>query len=648
MHNKYLILFLFLSTTIFSQNTNFDKTVDSITVLYKTYKKTLNPEISKIAINLVDKTQSDSLISKTYKKFGLKSFFKSDKKTLILIKENLKKLYKKNKDSSVLAQFYYIKGLEYRLLYKPDSAFYYLNRSKNISIALKDSLSVGEKYFRMGIVQYKVRDYIGTEATVIEGLKYVEPLNEIYFTVFLYKKLGNVLMITDRQNEAREVFKKAYSFVKNNNNNFDLAKLYASLGKTYESEGNNLKASEYYYKSLQVDSLAIKIPHSYDLALEGYSYNNFKLGNKELALKGYLEVLKSRIKRKDVNNYVFSYSLLGELYASTNQIKKAIYHTKEGLRIAKKINHSERILENLFLLSRLVKGEKGRLYLEEHFKLNDSLFKRERSIKNQFAKIRFETEKKDKENKELKIDNDRKQLQLESEKQQKTIGWLIAGAGIMFIGLGTTVVLNRRKKLLFESKLLQIEAREKERQQIAKSLHDEVAGDIRILHKKLEKNKLVEESKELDRVKENVRSLSHQLSSVSFDEVSFKNQIVNLVSDYFEADFRIKIKDINTVKWQDVNNLIKRTLFLSIREALQNIDKYAKSSNVIISFKESKKSLFLTINDNGKGFDTSSKKKGIGLKNMKERIEEINGVFSVNSLKEKGTTINIEIPKNGN
>ena len=53
------------------------------------------------------------------------------------------------------------------------------------------------------------------------------------------------------------------------------------------------------------------------------------------------------------------------------------------------------------------------------------------------------------------------------------------------------------------------------------------------------------------------------------------------------------------------------------------------------------------INDDGKGFNIDKKKKGIGLKNMKERVEEINGVFSIKSELEKGTTIEIQIPKNG-
>mgnify|MGYP003863970873 CR=1 FL=1 len=70
------------------------------------------------------------------------------------------------------------------------------------------------------------------------------------------------------------------------------------------------------------------------------------------------------------------------------------------------------------------------------------------------------------------------------------------------------------------------------------------------------------------------------------------------------------------------------------------------SSDVILVV-GSEKSIVLIISDNGKGFEVSAKKNGIGLKNLKERIEEISGVFTVESEIEKGTKITIEISKNG-
>ena len=373
----------------------------------------------------------------------------------------------------------------------------------------------------------------------------------------------------------------------------------------------------------------------------------FIQGKTEKAIEGHKIVLNSRIKTKNLYSQSVSHSFLAEAYLKNKKYSLAKKHANRGLELGKKTRNNKQVLDCLKFLSQLTKGETSKKYLEDYIKLNDSLFNRERNLKNQFAKVRYETEKKDKENASLKQENERHELQIETEKQYKIIGWLTAGVSILFLGFGASIVTNRRKKLVFEAKMKQIEVREKERQRIAKSLHDEVAGDIRMLHLELTKRKQLEEAKKLAIIKGTVRNLSHQLSSESFEKVSFKNQIISLISDFFEIDFKIKVQEIDAVIWKDINNSIKRTLFLVIRESIQNSKTHAEASAIILNFKQTKKALTLTISDNGKGFNTTSKKAGIGLKNMQERIEEVNGTFSIESALNKGTSIYIEISTNG-
>ncbi|WP_368086359.1 sensor histidine kinase [Polaribacter sp. KT25b] len=89
---------------------------------------------------------------------------------------------------------------------------------------------------------------------------------------------------------------------------------------------------------------------------------------------------------------------------------------------------------------------------------------------------------------------------------------------------------------------------------------------------------------------------------------------------------------------------MKRTLYLVIRESIQNSKKHAFASEVLIDFKIKHNTFVLSIKDNGKGFNISSLKFGLGLKNQKKRIEELNGNFTINSVPNSGTTTNIEIP----
>ena len=316
------------------------------------------------------------------------------------------------------------------------------------------------------------------------------------------------------------------------------------------------------------------------------------------------------------------------------------------MKYAKQTHNNKKWLEALKNLSGLTTGEQSKNYLQQYIKLNDSLFNKERQLKNQFAKIRYETDKKEKENTVLKSDNEKKQVEIVYHKQQKTIGWLAAAIGLLLFGVSILFFFFRKRKLLYLAQLERVKAREHERQQIAKSLHDEVAGDLRLLHQKLEKSNLFEEAKKLNTVKENVRNLSHQLSSVSFGKVSFKDQIINLVSDYFELDFRITVAGLQENEWHTINDAIKRLLYLSTRESIQNSKKYAQASKISIDFIVHKKYVHLTITDNGIGFDTNISKKGIGLQNLQERVEELNGTLNIESEIGNGTKISIQIPIN--
>ena len=65
---------------------------------------------------------------------------------------------------------------------------------------------------------------------------------------------------------------------------------------------------------------------------------------------------------------------------------------------------------------------------------------------------------------------------------------------------------------------------------------------------------------------------------------------------------------------------------------------------VNITFKLENNKIYLTLTDNGSGFDVNKAKSGIGLKNMNSRISEINGTIKITSEKNVGTTVAIEAP----
>ncbi|CAL2075402.1 conserved hypothetical protein [Tenacibaculum dicentrarchi] len=646
---KNLIFFLLFTTFfVYSQEEK-----DSISFYLKSAKKVKGvnklPYLKK-AVILSDNLKKDTLLKKASMKYGKQSYFSKDTLGITFSKNKLLKHYAVKKDSFSLAKAYHFAALNNKIKNNLDSTFYYYHKSKNISIALKDSAEIGRRLLSMAILQVKELDFLGCEITTVEGLKYIEPLKKYRILISLYQTLGNTLASLKRPKEARIYYYKAQNIVKYNKVKRKRERNYLNLlnniGMTYKDEGNYEKATYLFQEGLNTDSLEIKYPKNYQSFLGNLSSIYFLQGDTKKAIEGYKIVLESRKKLKNAYAESFSHTFLAEAYIKNKNYTLAEKHANIGLKLARKTRNNKKVLECLKLLSDLNKGQKAKKYLEQYIQLNDSLFEKERRLKNQFAKIRYETDKKEKENTFLKTENKSKQLEIVYHKQQRTIGRLVAATGLLLFISSVLFYFYRKRKLLYQAQLEIITAREDERQQIAKSLHDEVAGDLSLLHQKLKKSNLLEEAKKLNAVKENVRNLSHQLSSISFNKVSFKDQIINLVSDYFEINFRISVTGLKEHNWQELNNAINRLLYLSVRETIQNCKKYAKASKVIITFAIYKNHVFLQIKDNGIGFDANINKKGIGLQNLQERIEELNGTLQIKSEVGTGTLTSIQIPLN--
>lgn len=83
--------------------------------------------------------------------------------------------------------------------------------------------------------------------------------------------------------------------------------------------------------------------------------------------------------------------------------------------------------------------------------------------------------------------------------------------------------------------------------------------------------------------------------------------------------------------------------FRIAQEALQNIIKHAHASEVIMTLEMNEKTLHLTIQNNGKGFDAEGEYAGhLGLMSMRERVEKHGGTLKIQNSTQKGTTIEVE------
>jgi signal transduction histidine kinase len=82
-----------------------------------------------------------------------------------------------------------------------------------------------------------------------------------------------------------------------------------------------------------------------------------------------------------------------------------------------------------------------------------------------------------------------------------------------------------------------------------------------------------------------------------------------------------------------------------VQELLTNAVKHSGASNILVQCSQNEGRIFITVEDDGRGFDTQSleQKRGLGLSNIRNRIDYLNGKFDIQSQQGEGTIVNVEV-----
>ena len=99
-----------------------------------------------------------------------------------------------------------------------------------------------------------------------------------------------------------------------------------------------------------------------------------------------------------------------------------------------------------------------------------------------------------------------------------------------------------------------------------------------------------------------------------------------------------------------LNELERTILFRNLKELVVNVVKHAKASRIEVDLGGNDETVFLTVTDNGLGFDSellgmkTTKEGGFGLFSIQESMADIGGTLEIDSGREKGSTITMSIP----
>ncbi len=239
------------------------------------------------------------------------------------------------------------------------------------------------------------------------------------------------------------------------------------------------------------------------------------------------------------------------------------------------------------------------------------------------------------------------------------IHYPIAMGWIAHVIVLLVVISRRHQKSISERQLLATQLAEKknealgnllvgqeaERERLAQELHDGLGVRLLGLYRRMEKmiaeksgDGLPEVMEEIHRVKEDVRHFSHALNPTVLQDLGLEKAldelIFNLELVHDEIDFNIDFETGITLSKNQ-----EKHLYHIVSELLNNTIKYTQSNKVSIEIKKMGNQVFLFYFDNGQSYDFDrGMLNGSGLKNIRSRLEIMNGLFQYEDSPEGGKT----------
>lgn len=205
----------------------------------------------------------------------------------------------------------------------------------------------------------------------------------------------------------------------------------------------------------------------------------------------------------------------------------------------------------------------------------------------------------------------------------------------------------RYQRLLTEQ---MIAVQEREREWIGRELHDNVNQVLTTVKLYLEtasaqqNNPLVDRSMRLiNGTIGEIRNLSHQLSAPTLGTRSLIDSI-NALIEMIEFSNHIEFEFDHSGYGQSIAMNQKLAVYRILQEQLNNIIKHAQATRVSIYLNQRDNFVILTVKDNGKGFDSTAKAKGMGLNNITSRAKVFGGVVEIKSSPGKGCSLKVVLP----
>jgi len=501
-----------------------------------------------------------------------------------------------------------------------------------------DSIMVANDYQNIALVLMNITDYPKAAEYYQKAIESLEPFN-----------LANEEKLTTYVNAAKNAI---YS------RNFEKAKLYLDQARIQLTLIPHSLYAPVYYRTTgtfyrhedKLDSAMVKLEKGLQLA------RAFKDTRTESAIL--------------FEKYLV-YKKMGDFKAGKEMLLQA---QEFILNMANLHDQRLHIRELAYTDSKLGNYREAFDWLDRYVILTDSAFEEDNEIKILELEKKYKTIEKENEILQLKGENQQQELELEENKFTIVLLLSVTLLGILTTFFGLTLYRSKKRtikqnQLLHKQELkslkqkeqlkvynAMLQGQEQERNRIARDLHDGLGGMLSGVKLKLS-SIVSKESYHLTQPDMEIYKVIHQLdqSVAELRRIARNMMPESLIYMGLQPALQDLCNYLNSDKTSitfEAYNLgdhheqsLQISIYRIVQELLNNALKHAEARNILVQCSENENTLYITVEDDGKGFDPGQhdRSQGIGLSNIKNRVQLLQGTFEISSKLGEGTTCNIEV-----
>ncbi|WP_067148584.1 ATP-binding protein [Pseudotamlana agarivorans] len=540
--------------------------------------------------------------------------------------------------------YYFIKEKDSALL-QYDKAIEYAKKANNERLLATAKLYQGYAYTDEG-------DFVNASKTLQEVSKIFIKLKDTSKIVSVKNSLSILYSYNGFSKEGQQERREAISLAEKANDHASLTTFYFNQAFDNKKEGLEKERLKNLHKSLTAVKKTNRFnyfkPIIFTALASAYAEND--------SIKKAKWYLKKVEEDKENTEGIYEhhyYKALKKIAFAERKYAEAEQLGLKHLKIVTSSNQIENIqLAQAFLAKvyeKLNKLDLAYKYYKIYKKSEDSILSVRKTKALAYYQTLYETAKRDQ---QITEQNTQIELLDEQNKRKQQVLWF---GGLSLIALFTIIYLWRsykfsQRKSLLEKTFAQdlIRNIETERKRISSELHDSVGQSLLLIKNKIFLNSENKTDTGLvDGAIEEIRTISQQLHPFQFEQLglikSIKNTVENFQqnSEIFYSE-NIEITESNIPKDSEI------FVFRMIQECLNNVEKHSQAKACNITIEVHKKMVWFQIKDNGIGFDITENSKtlnSLGMKTLKERAQIINAQIHIESVKTKGTTVLIKVPK---